>query len=67
MDAKRTEGPPEPPAFCCYFANFGAETSFPAKALGPGLDREKSIFAAQLLLQQRRVLRIGALHAHRME
>ena len=29
-----------------FFANLGADTSFPANALGPGLDREKYIFAA---------------------
>ena len=36
-----------------YFANLGAVTSFPAKALGPGLDSEKYIFAALVVPKSR--------------
>ena len=33
--------------------NLGADTSFPAKALGPGLEREKYIFAALVVPKSR--------------
>ena len=36
-----------------YFANLGAFTWFPAKVLGPGLDREKYIFAALVVPKSR--------------
>ena len=34
-------------------SNLGADTSFPAKALGPGLDREKYILAAFVVPKSR--------------